>query len=732
MIYFRWVVMTLAIALALTPPLSQASEQEEQVVKMDEIVVTATKSEKKVEDVPGSISIITKAEIEQRNLETVDEILAELPGIFVKRTKGLMDSTASVRMRGFKGDQYTLVLLDGQPLNDAYTGGLEWSMLALDSIERIEVVRGAASALYGGNAMGGVINIISKTPDQLKCNAGVGYGSHDTLRYQVGLGHRLWDKLSLRIGYEEETTDGYETTPVVRKISSGDGNVAGGYPMNDKYGQATRWVVGDKGANRAERRNLNAKSIFDFSATGTISLTALYGRHEYDYSAPNTDMGTFGDNSTYTIAGTGQRARFRPNDFIGYTGIGENETEVYTLAFRELFGPVQINAQAGTVQVDDRYTLESGSGMADYYDSKGSLKSTENESWFAELRAEFPLGDVHLLTMGVSYRTNKSDTDDYKIPFYRSFSGKSESTFYSGGRERIWAFFAQDEWRIIDPLTLYIGARFDSWKVYDGASGAPGAETSYKSNCESEFSPKIAAVWKVLPNTTVRGSVGSAFRAPNLYELYRTWQSWGTTYRSNPKLKPETVWTYELGIDQYLFAKKTRLSLTGYRNDIDDLIYYRIEGSDKIRSNAGEGRTYGLELEASHRFADWLTVWGNLTYTDAQIIDNSTDPDSEDKRITGIPKTTCNIGLKSQYKWFKGDLIGRYFSKIYNNADNNDKEEGVYGTYEPAFIMDAKVTLGPWQGTEISLSVDNIFDEEYYEYYQTDGRTFFCEISYKF
>ena len=502
--------------------------------------------------------------------------------------------------------------------------------------------------------------------------------------------------------------------------------------MDDKYGQATRWVVGDKGENRAERRNFNAKSTFDFSATGTISLTALYGSHEYDYGSPNTDMGTFGDNATYAIAGTGQRARFRPNDFIGYTGIGENETEVYTLAFRELFGPVQINAQMGTVQVDDRYTLEAGSGMADYYDSKGSLKSTENESWFAELRGELPLGDAHLLTMGVSYRTNKSDTDDYKIPFYRSFSGKGESTFYSGGRERIWAFFAQDEWRIIDPLTIYIGARFDSWKVYDGASGVPGAETSYKSNSESEFSPKVAAVWKVLPNTTVRGSVGSAFRAPNLYELYRTWQSWGTTYRSNPKLKPETVWTYELGIDQYLFAKKTRLSLTGYRNDIDDLIYYRIEGSDKIRSNAGEGRTYGLELEASHRFADWLTVWGNLTYTDAQIIDNSTDPESEDKRITGIPKTTYNIGLKSQYKWFKGDLIGRYFSKIYNDANNNDKEEGVYGTYEPAFIMDAKVTVGPWQGTEISLSVDNIFDEEYYEYYQTDGRTFFCEISYKF
>jgi len=727
---FKWVVIALALIMTIMPPGRKAEAKEEQVIKMDEIVVTATKTEKSVTEAPGSISIITKAEIKRRNLETVDKMLAELPGVFVKRTKGLMDSTASVRMRGFKGDQYTLVLLDGQPLNDAYTGGLEWGMLPADNIERIEIIRGAASALYGGNAMGGVINIITKTPDRLECNASAGYGSHDTFRYQAGFGHRLWDKLSLRIGYEEETTDGYKTTPVVRTISSGDGNVVGGSPMNDKYGQATRWVVGDKGENQAEKYNINGKSTFDFSATGKISFTAVYGHHEYDYGAPNTDMGTFGD--AYAIAGVGQRARFRPNDFIGYTGIGENETGIYTLAFQELFGPVQINAQVGTVRVDDRYTLESGSGMADYYNSNGSLKITENESWIAELRGDLPLGDAHLLTMGVSYRTNKSDTDDYTIPFYRSFSGKGESTFYSGGRDRNWAVFAQDEWQIIEPLTLYVGARFDSWKVYDGASGAPGAEISYKSNRESEFSPKVAAVWKVLPNTTVRGSVGSAFRAPNLYELYRTWQSWGTTYQSNPELKPETVWTYELSIDQYLFAKKTRLSLTGYRNDIDDLIYYRIEGSDKIRTNAGKGRTYGLELEASHRFTDWLTIWGNLTYIDAKITDNSTDPDSEDKRITGIPKTAYNIGIKSQYKWFKGDLIGRYFSKIYNDADNNDKDEGVYGTYEPAFLMDAKVTVGPWQNTEVSLSVDNIFDEEYYQYYQTDGRTFFCEISYKF
>jgi len=118
------------------------------------------------------------------------------------------------------------------------------------------------------------------------------------------------------------------------------------------------------------------------------------------------------------------------------------------------------------------------------------------------------------LTAGVSFRTDKSDTNDYDVPYYRSYSDKSESTFYSGGKDRLWAVFAQDEWSIGDSLSLYIGCRFDSWKVYDGASGAPGSETEYGSNTESQISPKVAGVWNVLEDTTVRGSIGHAFRAP--------------------------------------------------------------------------------------------------------------------------------------------------------------------------------------------------------------------------
>ncbi|MFH1153888.1 MAG: TonB-dependent receptor [Pseudomonadota bacterium] len=721
------IFLILAILAAASPAAAHDRNEDTTAQAIDTIVVTATKTEMNVDDAPGKVTVITREDLAQLDIKTVDEVLASLSGIFAKRTKGLMDSTPSVSIRGFKGDQYTLILLDGQPLNDAYGGSIEWGTLPVSNIERIEVLRGAASALYGGNAMGGVIHIITKTPKKLEMEATAGSGTNNTKRYRVGVGNRVWDRLSFRVGYEQETTDGYPTTPVVRSITSGDGNVTGGYPMDDKTGESTQWVVGDKGDNGGERSSVDGKLSLDFSDTGNVSLTAVSARHEYNYSPPHTYMDSFGDSTTYAVAGEDLRARFQPNDFISSTGIGRNETDTVTASASELLGTVKVQGQVGTVRSDDRYTLETGSGSQDYTDSPGSLKITENTTWFSELRGTMPLGKSHLLTAGGTFRSDTSDTDDYSVPFYRSYDGKGDSTFYSGGDSRNWGAFIQDEWMIAAPLTLYLGLRYDSWKVDNGASGVPGSLTDYPSNIESAVNPKVAMVYKPYGNTTLRASAGHAFRAPTLYELYRSYSSGSTTYQSNPYLEPETSWGYELGVDQYLFNRKTRLSVTGFWNDIEDLIYYRVKGSTKTRDNAGTARSYGLEVEASQAVTNWLTLWGNFTWTDAEITDNPTDPSSENKQISGIPEIAWNAGMDLKWEKVRGSLVGRYYSKL-----EEDTKNGVYGTYEPALFVDAKVTVTPTPWLDLTLSVDNILDEEYYEYYRTDGRTFLVELTLRY
>jgi iron complex outermembrane receptor protein len=706
--------------------------EDETIFRLDDIVVTATKTKEEISNAPGSIHIVSREDLEKRDIKTIDDAFSIIPGVFVKRNKGLMDSTSSVRLRGFNNDRYTLIMIDGHPVNDAYTGGVEWGMLPIESVEKIEVVKGPASALYGGNAMGGVINIITRTPNKTQGLIKAGMGNNGTYGYSASCGTRFNDKFSLRVGYEAESTDGYPTTPVLSTISSGAGNVSGGYAMKNNTNTKDKWVVGDKGDNSAKKETLSGKAVYDVTDTGKLSFSLVSGKHEYDYGPPNTYMGTFGDNTTYADAGSGLRASFQPNNFIGYTGIGDNKTDIFSLGYEEMYQIVNVSLKASFHDVEDRYTTESGSGMADYYDSAGTLAETENRSLFFEAQGDLPIGDFHYFTMGTSYRTGESDTNSYDIPYYRSYSGKSDSTYQMGGKSWTWSLYAQDEWSLDEKITLYLGARYDYWKVSDGLSGNTGSETNYAENTESSLSPKLSVVWKPLSDTVVRSSVGQAFRAPTLYELYRTWSSWGTTYQSNPYLKPETVRTVEAGIDQSFYNKRIKFGLTGFWNEIDDLIYYKIDGSIKTRTNVGKARTLGLELASSWTMNDYFSIWGNYTYTNAEIRENVTDPGSEGKQITGIPENEFNLGLDFKADQYKASLTGRYFSKIYNNSDNSDVAEGVYSTYEPAFYLDTKVTWSPFKCWDLSVCVNNILDREYYQYYKEEGRSYFAEVAFKF
>lgn len=708
---------------------------DEETVKLDDVVVSATKTKKHLDEAPASVSVIGKEDMDLKNVKTVDDALKALAGVYVKRTKGLMDSTASIRLRGFNNDHYTLILLDGIPVNDAYTAGVEWGMLPVSNIERIEVVRGVGSALYGGNAMGGVVNIITRTPGKPEGKMAAGYGSNGSYRVMTSVGDRLMDKFSLRIGYENESTDGYASTPVVKMIAAGVGTTEGGSAMNNTDGSSGRWIVGDKGDNGAEKQSFDLKGVYDLSDAGKISLAGMFGRHKYDYGAPHTLMGTFGDATTYAIAGNNQRAKFLPYDFMSMTGISLNETGVYSLSYTDMLGSVRLTALSGMVKTDDQYTTSSTAGAVDDYDNAaGTMSNTTCDAWFSEVRADVPLGESHMMTVGLSHRSDESDTNSYTVPFYRSFADPSDSTYYAGGEDRVWAMFVQDEWKIAEPFTLFLGGRYDSWKVSDGRSGAPGSLTNYDSNTDSQFSPKAAFVFKPMKDTAVKGSVGSAFRAPTLYELYRTWVSGTTTYQSNPDLKPETAVCYDLGFEQNLFDRTTRFSVTGFRNEIEDMIYYNTttDGTNttKARINAGEARTYGLETEISQKIGSFLTAWGNYTYTDAKITENPTDTASEGKRVTGIPKNAWSAGFDAESKYVKGSLSGRFFDKIYNETDNTDTEDGVYGSYEKAFFLDAKVTVSPVKWVNLSVSVDNILDEDGYQYYKLDGRSWFCELGF--
>ncbi|MEK7274281.1 MAG: TonB-dependent receptor plug domain-containing protein [Candidatus Desantisbacteria bacterium] len=190
------------------------------IVELGEVVVTATKVEQRIGDLPVSASVVTRDEMEKKARVTfVDEVLKYEAGVSQKRGK-FADTMNRVTLRGFSGGQRTLVLLDGMPMNDAYSGGTDVSNLPIGDIERIEVVKGPFSSLYGGEAMGGVINIITQTPKKESFEFKSSASAYNTYCHILNYGNKLGN-LSFSLNLEKRASEGDRTDLVTKSVTPG-------------------------------------------------------------------------------------------------------------------------------------------------------------------------------------------------------------------------------------------------------------------------------------------------------------------------------------------------------------------------------------------------------------------------------------------------------------------------------------------------------------------------------
>ncbi|MEN6620008.1 MAG: TonB-dependent receptor plug domain-containing protein [Smithella sp.] len=234
---------------------ADTEKKEKDLTKLEEIVVTATRTEKELDSAPGSVNVVTKKDIEKRNIQTVDEALNTTAGVVDRRGKGLMDKMASTTLRGIPGQQRTLVLKDGIAINNSSSGSVDWNGVAPEDVERIEVVKGPFSSLYGGNAMGGVVNIITKMPEKREITIKGGYGSSwsrgqaldDLQTYYVSYGDKIEEKLRLFLSYGYKATNGYPSDLNVQ-ITKPTAGITGWSTTTSNTG-AQRYLIGDKGDN---------------------------------------------------------------------------------------------------------------------------------------------------------------------------------------------------------------------------------------------------------------------------------------------------------------------------------------------------------------------------------------------------------------------------------------------------------------------------------------------------
>ena len=215
-------------------------------VEMEKIIITATRTERKIEDLPGQNEVMEAKEIEAFPATSTDDLLQSIANISVNRSWGIFSKNASVTMRGLDAAQGVLILYNGVPLNKTAGGSINWHMISPDRIERIEVIKGPSSALYGNNAMGGVINIITKkTNKEISGDVRAFGGSYATLGGKFDIegnkdinGKKFYWGLSgfyrQGDGYIIEPKDVRDSTDVEVYLRDNRIGATMGYKFNDK------------------------------------------------------------------------------------------------------------------------------------------------------------------------------------------------------------------------------------------------------------------------------------------------------------------------------------------------------------------------------------------------------------------------------------------------------------------------------------------------------------------
>ncbi len=676
-----------------------AEETRTKILLHEEITVTATRGERNLNKVASSVSIITKKDIERSSAKYVDELLSEYAGIIVTRPQGAGSARTWVRLRGFPHPRATLVMKDGIPINRYACGGAKWNELPVKIVERIEIVRGASSSLYGSSAMGGVINIITKkTEPKSKCNINSSMGSNSAYTVNATFSGYLIDNLSYimhlnifqNTGYDSWDYDAITNAKIEAMMKKGK-----------TQAQAEK-IVGNimdafkENAVNQDRNAYNFFCNFNYWLTGNSKLTFGYSKWDEE-----TTMGR-----KYFIKNF-KRDRFTAG-YIKKDGNLKISSNIFYLD--ERFGDTY-DAKPNPKKSYWGYDKIEMEDIIPVKDMGGNLTLTS------------PLGSKQLLTYGIDYRNGEME---------------NESVWESGrktvakGKQSRWSVFGQDEIEL-GKLLLNLSARYDWFKTKDGSytdSSDPTQNAEYSSKSDEIINPKIGLAYNISDLTAVKLSVGKASDVPYLYSLFGTFECPPGKMRvGNPDIEPEQTIDYEVGIEQK-FLKNFTANLFYFYNDISDwmdIVFWKEEdGTKKFKwHNIDKVKTNGVELGLRYKLSNF-SLLANYTYLktevekiDADILSGSyISEDYEGNWLTGQPEHNVSICLVYEHpKIATFKLTGHYEGERYDDLENTKKLNG-YTNFSVNISRKIKKHISA------AVSVRDIFDKQWKESWnlKTPGR----------
>jgi TonB-dependent siderophore receptor len=480
-------------------------------IELEPIIITASRIGRKLSEVSSSVSIITENQIKDSDAKSVPDLVKDIDGMYMYDASGV-GTAGRINMRGFWGGMSThqLVLIDGIPQNKGKDKLVDWDLIPLDNIERIEIVKGPTSALYGDNAMSGVINIITKKPTvtpETKISAS--YGSYNTQNYKASTSG-AFKQLGYRFDVNSKLTDGFRRHCDYESIHLGSKldyqindmqNLRLSLDYHEKERGAYPWALSEAQIDQ-DRRQARPGSENDKSDERKINLGVT---HSWDIGKISNIEGTFyyryeDGESFYTSGSTGSSTKEQLED-----------EDTYGLLLR-------INTHPEIFGID------------------------------------------HFFTAGVDLERNDFDYKEYAAPYQVRSNIRSD---YGVIRDKIGPYI-QDEIKIFGPFKLILGIRYD---LVEFDFNDRKDEANSKKKKMSKITPRCGMVYTYGQDSNLYANYAHAFRTPTIGQMF-TYGSY-----SNPDLKPEEAVNYELGI-RHRFNDYLKASVSLYWMELDKEIWY--------------------------------------------------------------------------------------------------------------------------------------------------------------
>jgi iron complex outermembrane receptor protein len=594
---------------------SYADEDNAVVVK--EVVVAATRIPMAPSRISAAATVLTQDDIRRTPFHSgtqIDDLLRYVPTVQPSLLGSRYNHPTAqfVSIRGL-GTRRALVLLDGVPLNDGFGGWINWGLVP-DRVERVEVIPGGGSNLYGTWAMGGIINIISqsgrpKTGASADMSGGLFGTNIQSVRAQYGN-----DRTGLTLSYRRFDTTGFLTVPSYQRG-----------PVDEPVG--------------SEHHQFTGRVSHELTSHTIATISGTYYREDRSFGTPLSQ----GSRTIGTVS-------FGLKGDQGAWGMWETKTFAQWQTF---------NNQSAAVLPSPSVRLS---------DQLDRLQTIPSNDLGGMAQWSVPFLSFSRIVAGGDIRAILAQSEETLV--------SSQTSLVTRGKQVGIGTFG--EWIIepFDALVLTAGARWDWWKNFGGSHTAGSGPTgTTQDNAASIVNPKVSLLYRINDRVRVGASVYQAFRAPTLNELYRDFSSSGFAFLSNDRLEPERLTGGDMKVDVALLPDGLLdFRAVGHYDVIKDQILFVTQGpTSAMRQNIGKGRSVGTDIELRSRLNDELFMTLGYSFVDSIITSFPGNPSREGLRIPNVSRHQVTAAFTiGRLDFAQLTLQARYLSRQF--ADDLNRQ----------------------------------------------------------